>query len=255
MQFNYRYRLLVVIIDANVYVYKCEKNKLDPTFLSFQAKNIFICNSKVRPMTELSGAGDKIDFDGNTFLLECEDIEYVYISELEIFKFMTDDKNIYSISLMDNNIIPYTFAVGENYTYFLSSHYKFIQNDKIGEGTLINATNDSSDPFDYHLGKCGVDSLKTLEHAHIHTFYPHEEDEENECGDLVEEDEENEDLIETNYCKGTNEVVTIFNQKCLICYENDSVYAFKQCGHQCICENCYQIRGDIDLLKGVVFRT
>ena len=33
-------------------------------------------------------------------------------------------------------MIPYTFAVGENYTYFLSSHYKFIENDKIEEGTF-----------------------------------------------------------------------------------------------------------------------
>ena len=90
-------------------------------------------------------------------------------------------------------MIPYTFAVREKNTYFLSSHYKFIQNDKIEEGTLLNATNDSSDPFDYHLGKCGVDSFQTLEHTQIHTLCPHEEDEENEDGDLVEKDEENED--------------------------------------------------------------
>ena len=34
-------------------------------------------------MTEFFGAGNKIDFDGNTFLLECENIEYVYISGLK----------------------------------------------------------------------------------------------------------------------------------------------------------------------------
>ena len=69
-------------------------------------------------MTEFSGAGDKIDFDGNTLLLECEDNEYVYFSGLEIFNFKTDDKIIDYISLMGNNMIPYTFAVGEKYTYF-----------------------------------------------------------------------------------------------------------------------------------------
>ena len=41
---------------------------------------------------------------------------------------------------------------------------------------------------------------------------------------MVEEDEENEDLIETNYCNGTNEVVKIFNQRCVLCYEKDSVF-------------------------------
>ena len=72
MQFNYRHRYLVVIMDANVYVYKYGKYKFDPAFLSFQAKNFFIGDSNVCPMTEFSGAGDKIDFDGNTFLLECK---------------------------------------------------------------------------------------------------------------------------------------------------------------------------------------
>ena len=75
--------------------------------------------------------------------------------------------------------------------------------------------------------------------------------------DLVEEDEVegNEDLIETQYFNVTNEIVKIFNQKCVICYERDSICAFRQCGHQCICEQCYQIKGDIDILKCVVCRT
>ena len=49
---------------------------------------------KICEMTELSGANDNFDFDGNTLLLECEDNEYVYISGLEIFKFKTNDKII-----------------------------------------------------------------------------------------------------------------------------------------------------------------
>ena len=56
---------------------------------------------------------------------------------------------------------PYTFAVGANYTFFLSFYYKLIQNDEIEEGTLLNAKNESSDPFDYQLGKRGVDYFKT----------------------------------------------------------------------------------------------
>ena len=138
----------------------------------------------------------------------------------------------------------------KNLTYFIDNHYKFIENDKIEEGTLLNATNDNLDPFLYHLGKRGVDSFRKLERSQIHTFYPHDEEgEEDEDDRLVEEDE---DLIETIYCNVNNEIVKIFNQKCVICYERDSVYAFRQCGHQCICEQCYQTKGDIDILKCVV---
>ena len=36
--------------------------------------------------TEFSGAGDKIHFDGNTLLLECENNEYVYISGFDNFQ-------------------------------------------------------------------------------------------------------------------------------------------------------------------------
>ena len=162
----------LVIIDENVYVYKYEKCKFDQPFLSFKPKHFFICKSKVCPMTQFSGSNDSSGFDGNTLLLECENNEYVYVSELEIFKFKTDDKIIEYISLIGNNLIPYTFTVGDKYTYFLTSHYKFIENDKIEEGTFLNATNNSLDPYDYHVEKCGEDALKKLEHIQIHTCWP-----------------------------------------------------------------------------------
>ena len=206
-------------------------------------------------MTESSGAANNSsEFDGNTLLVECENNEYVYISGLEITKFKIDDKIIDYISLMGNNMIPHAIVIGERYTYFSYHHYKFIENDKIEEGTLLNKTNTSLDPYDYHLEKCGIDSFKNLERSLIHSFWPgHGEDNDN----LVEEDvvEGNEDLIETQYFNGTNEVVKILNQKCVICYERESVYAFRQCGHQCICEQFYQSKGDIDILKCVVCRT
>ena len=205
-------------------------------------------------MTEFSGARDKNEYDGNTLLLECEDNEYIYISGSEITKFITNDKFIDYISLMGNNMIPYAIMVGERYTYFLYYRYKFIENDKIEEDTLLNATNTSLDPYDYHLQKCGIDFFKNLERNLIHSFCSgHGEDIENEDDNddgLVEED-----VVETQYFNGKNEVVKIFNQKCVICYERESVYAFRRCGHQCICEQCYQNKGDIDILKCVVCRT
>ena len=258
MQHNYRNRYLVVI-DGDVYVYKNKKQKFDEPFLSFKPKHIFLGKSKVCDMTEFPGAADNDSvFEGNTLLLEVEDRKYVYISGLEIIEFRTDDKILDYISLMGNNMIPYAIMLGENYTYFLYHRYKFIENDKIQEGTILNATNTSLDPYDYHLEKCGVYSFEKLEHILIHTFWPgHGEDIENEddISDVEDEVEEDGDLIETSYTNGNNEVVKIFNQKCVICIERDSDYAFRQCGHQCICEQCYQNKGNIDILKSVACRT
>ena len=260
LHYNYKNKYLVVIIDSVVYVYKNEICKFDPPLFSFQAKNVLIGKSKICRMTEFSGAANiSSRFDGNTILLECENNENVNISGLEISKINTDDKIIDYISLMGNNMCPYAIIIGEKYTYFIAHHYKFIENDEIEEGTLLNATNRSVDPYVYHLEKCGIDSFKILERNLIQSFWPgHGEDIENEHDDngLVEEDvvEEKEDLIETQYFNGNNEVVKIFYQKCVICYERESVYAFRQCGPQCICEQCYQNKGDIDILKRVVCR-
>ena len=209
-------------------------------------------------MTEFSGANNSHDYDGNTLLLEFEHNEYVYISGLEISKFKTDDKVIDYISLIDNNMIPYATMIGEKYTYFLDHHYKFIENNKLEEGTLLNTSNYSFDPYDYYLEKRGIDSFKKLERNLIRSSWPvHGEDieKEDDILDVDDEIEENEDLIETPYLNGNNEVVKIFNQKCVICYERDSIYGFRQCGHQCNCEQCYQSKGDIDILKCIVCRT
>ena len=80
---------------------------------------------------------------------------------------------------------PYALAIGEKYTYFISTHYKLIENHKIEERTLLNATNNSLDPFVYHLGICGEDSLETLEHTRIHTCRPRDDDEDTEGEDDV----------------------------------------------------------------------
>ena len=165
---------------------------------------------------------------------------------------------------MGNNMVPYAIMIGKRYTHFLYHRYKFIENDKIEENTLLNATDQSLDPFDYHAEKCGINSFKKLELSLIHTFWPgHGENIENDDDDdLIEENEENEDNIqedinihELQYTNGNNKIVKVFNQKCVICLERDSIYIFKQCGHQCICEYCYQNKGDIDILKCVVCRT
>jgi len=243
--------------NTHVSVYKYERCKFGQPFLTFQAKNIFIGKSKICAMTEFSGALDNSDFDGNTILLEFEDSKYVYISGYEIFEFRTNDKILDYISLMGINMIPYTFAVGEQYTYFISEHYKFIENDKIEEGTLLNTINNILDPYDYHLDKCGIDSFKKLlECNRIHSFWLSMEGDMEEIVDPEEDVEEGDNIheIELEYTDGNNRVVKIYNQKCVICLERDSEYIFKKCGHQCICQECYQNKGDVDILKCFICR-
>ena len=252
MQHNYQSKYLV-IIDSVVNVYKYEKCKFDQPFLSYQPKHNFIGKSKNGPMTEFSQNQDIVSFDdGNTLLLECDNNEYIYISGLEIVKFEIEDKIIDYISLMGNNIIPYSIAIGEKFTCFLYNRWKFLENDKIEEDTLLNRTNFSLDPFDYHVEKCGVDSFKKIECSLIHSYWLNREEDD----DVVEEDifEQEENLVETTCFNGNNEVVKIFNEKCVICLERDSIYAFRECGHQCICQQCYENKGDIDILKCVVCR-
>ena len=199
-QYIYRNRYLV-IIDGDVYVYKNEKCKFDKPFLFLKPKHIFIGKSKVCEMTKFSGAADiSSDFDGNTLVPQCENNEYVYVSGLEISKFKTDDKIIDYMSLMGNNKVPYATILGENYTYLLYNRYKFIENVKIEEGTLLNTTNNSLDPFDYHVEKCGKDAFKKLERSLIHTFWPgvgEDREVDDHCSDVENEVEEDEDLIET----------------------------------------------------------
>ena len=117
---------------------------------------------------------------------------------------------------MGNNMVPDAITLGEKYIYFLYNRYKFIENDKIEEGILLNATNSGLDPYDYHVEECGKDAFKKLEHTRIGTCWlAFEEDEEDEDDDLVEEDEEKEDLIGTIYTNGNNEMVKIINQNVL----------------------------------------
>ena len=60
-------------------------------------------------MTKFSGGMDNCNFDGNTILLEVEVKKYVYISRLENSEFRTDDKILDYLSLLGNNMLPYTF--------------------------------------------------------------------------------------------------------------------------------------------------
>ena len=84
---------------------------------------------------------------------------------------------------------------------------------------LLNSSNDSLDPYDYHLSKNGMDCFeKLLECNRIHSSSLNME-----CGDMEEiieeyneEDvEEHDNIHELEYADESNEVVKNFNQNVL----------------------------------------
>ena len=86
-------------------------------------------------------------------------------------------------------------------------------------------------PFDYHLNKCGVYSFKKIERSLIYIFLAGVGEDleiEDDFSDVEDKVEEDGDLLETSYTNGNNEVDKVFIQKCVICSERDSVYAFRQ---------------------------
>ena len=84
----------------------------------------------------------------------------------------------------------YATSVGERCTYFISKHYKFIENNKIDKDTflclidteqcsLINISN-NLDPLTYHREECGEEAFTQKEYTQIHTYDPSEQDDEEE---------------------------------------------------------------------------
>ena len=61
---------------------------------------------------------------------------------------------------MGNNTIPYASVIGEKFTYFLYHCCQFIENDKIEEGSLLNATNYDLDPYNLHVENVVKNLLK-----------------------------------------------------------------------------------------------
>ena len=113
--------------------------------------------------------------------------------------------------------------------------------EKTEKGTLLNSTNDSVEPYVYHVLKYGEDAFNSIGCNQFDTYYP---DEEGDEGDWAGEQE---GLFKSSYCCGNKEMLEIFNQECVICFEKPNVYAFRHCGHQSICETCSQNKGDIDI--------
>ena len=143
------------------------------TILNRKAIETFLDKSHGCDMNAMSRASDKSLFDGNSNLLKIsEEIDRhrnIYFGGIMVSCFLTND-NIYEyISNMRNNLTPYSIAVGD--IYFLTPRFSFIKKDKIVERELLNTYESSVDPFDYHISKCGKETLKKMQIYKIHSNY------------------------------------------------------------------------------------
>ena len=79
--------------------------------------------------------------------------------------------------------------------------------------------------------------------------YAHEVSEEVENNEIDDDDE----LL---FYNGNNELVKIFIEpKCVICLENGSIFAFRNCGHLCLCESCFKSTDSDKLKKCIICKS
>ena len=190
-----------------------------------------------------------------------------------IITFETEDKIIKFISNVLNNQVPYAYCYGKRNIYYLSDLYVYIPYESIQNENIrkrISEMNESYEPYDFlynsNIGeRIKIKSLTLIaprdENDNIERYFEIQVDDVNEYQDNDVNEYQNEidevgmyirtnEIDENVIYNGTNKMVKIFNQKCVICLENDSVYAFRNCGHMCLCENCF----DSKITKCIVCR-
>lgn len=152
---NYGRPFKVIINKKNVKIYKeietdlNEKNKYEQnSFLSFDAKEIFIGKSPLNNMTKLNGAyGPRCD--GNTILINACDNIYVFISSV-IVKFEAHGKIIEYVSPVGNNDMPYPYAVDEYSNTYLLIEGVVIKNNPTVSKQMFEYTKSGEDPYTYY---------------------------------------------------------------------------------------------------------
>ena len=145
------------------------------TILNIKPIELFVGKNQACFMNAMSGAFDRMVFDGNSILLKMSEEwnrhRYVNISGNMVCSFLTND-NIYEyISNMGKNLTIYSIAVGDENFYFFTPHFKIFRRDKIDYDDLLKTIEISVDPYDYHLSNCGKDSFKKLRLYKIHSKY------------------------------------------------------------------------------------
>lgn len=96
---------------------------------------IWIGNSPKMPMTEFSGGYGK-KRKGNTILAQLSKYKYMYIGNPEIYRFTTPkrDEIVKYISPIGNNEVPYAFAYGKKFLYYMMEK-KYVELKYIQQNT------------------------------------------------------------------------------------------------------------------------
>ena len=114
-----------------------EKNNL-----CVEPSRTILGKSEICKITKISGAYETKIFDGNTILLkiseENDKHSWVYIGGDKVCSFRTNDDIYKYISNMGNNLIPYIIATGDEYIFFSSPHFKYIERKIIKNDELLN---------------------------------------------------------------------------------------------------------------------
>ena len=252
---NYRKHFSVIINDNNVIIFRIENRD---KIWEGEVKDIFIGKSCLNEMTEFSGARDDSIWDGNTILLKLDEKKYMFIGNSGIYSFETEDNIIKFTSNVGNNCVPYAVSYGEKNIYYMNDTCQFIPYDSIQDNDIrkkISNMDESYEPYEFLYDTNEGERIKfhsfiMIARRYEDSYYERFLNDENNEIDQEEIDEEDV-IFENKFYNGTNELVKIFNQKCVICIENDSIYAFRQCGHLCLCEVCY----NSEITKCVVCRT
>ena len=79
-----------------------------------------------------------------------------------VCSFLTNDKIYKYISNMCINLTPYSIAIGEENTQFLTPDFKFVERENIKNINSIEKNEDFVDLFDYHDLKCRKGSFKKI---------------------------------------------------------------------------------------------
>ena len=109
---------------VNVFI----QNEEVPTY-EYDPLTIFRGDSPETPMTLFSG-GYGEDFDGNSFLFELADLNYIFVGDT-VKSFTAHAKIITYVSLVGNNDVPYPHAIDEENRYYLMMEETVISNSDI----------------------------------------------------------------------------------------------------------------------------
>ena len=106
----------------------------------------------------MSVAFDRPVFEGNAILLEISEERgrkrYIYNGGHMICSFLTSEKFYKCISNLGKNPSPWSLAIGDENSYFVTPNFKFFKREKFNDYELLKTKEGSVEALDYHVSNC-----------------------------------------------------------------------------------------------------